>query len=108
MLVFRPESSLLYFDMHPVRDTIAERMRAKAMPPKPVMLEVSAAAYVDMHGAQMLAELAGELAVAGLQVLAVEARSSVRDRLRTEGVDAPLGGVNRFTTVADAVDNLHP
>jgi hypothetical protein len=36
----------------------------------------------------------------------VEARSSVRDRLRVEGVDEQLGGVNRFTTVADAVDEI--
>jgi len=33
---------------------------------------------------------------------AVEARSSVRDRLRDEGVDNKLGGINRFMTVADA------
>jgi hypothetical protein len=37
-------------------------------------------------------------------VQAVEARSSVRERLRGEEVDTKLGGVNRFTTVADAVE----
>jgi hypothetical protein len=52
----------------------------------------------------MLAELAGELTAAGIRFQAVEARSSVRDRLRGEGVDARLGGINRFTAVADAVD----
>jgi hypothetical protein len=31
----------------------------------------------------------------------------VRDRLRNEGVDDELGGVNRFTMVADVVDNLN-
>jgi hypothetical protein len=36
----------------------------------------------------------------------VEARSSVRDRLRQEGLDAKLGGVNRFTTVADVLDSF--
>jgi len=35
---------------------------------------------------------------------AVEARSSVRERLRGEGLDARLGGIDRFTSVADAVD----
>jgi hypothetical protein len=34
----------------------------------------------------------------------VEARSSVRERLRSEGVEARLGGIDRFTTVADAVE----
>ena len=32
--------------------------------------------------------------------------SSVRDRLRREGVDSKLGGVNRFTTVADVIDHF--
>jgi hypothetical protein len=30
----------------------------------------------------------------------------VRDRLRREGVDSKLGGVNRFTTVADVIDHF--
>jgi sulfate permease, SulP family len=91
-----------------VRDTITERVRAEATPPKLVILDLSAAAYVDLHAAHMLAELAEELTAAGIRVQAVEARSSVRERLRKEGVDARLGGVNRVTSVADAVDSLQP
>lgn len=104
VLVFRPEASLLYFNMDHVHDTISERVRAEVPPPKLVVLDLSAAAYVDMHAAQMLAELAGELTATGIRVQAVEARSSVRERLRSEGVDAKLGGIDRFTTVADAVE----
>ena len=40
----------------------------------------------------------------GIRFEAVEPRSSVGDRLRNEGVDGKLGGVNRFTTVADTID----
>ena len=87
-----------------MRDTIVERVRAEATPPKLVVLDLSAAPYVDMQSAHMLAELTGELTKAGVRVQAVEARSSVRDRLRNEGVDEKLGGINRFTTVADAVE----
>jgi len=36
----------------------------------------------------------------------VEARSSVRERLRGEGLDAQLGGVDRFTSVADVMDRV--
>ena len=50
-----------------------------------------------MHSAQMLGSLADELTAAGIRVQAVEARSSVRERLRSEGVDDKLGGINRFT-----------
>ncbi len=104
VLIFRPESGLLYFNMDHVRDTIAERVRAEATSPKLVVLDLSAAPYVDMHATQMLAELAGELTAAGIRVRAVEARSSVRERLRNEGVEEELGGINRFTSVADAVE----
>jgi MFS superfamily sulfate permease-like transporter len=102
--IFRPESGLVYFNMDHVRDTISERVRAESNPPKLVVLDLSATPRLDMHSAHMLSELAGELTAGGATIQAVEARSSVRDRLRSEGVDARLGGINRFTTVADAVE----
>ena len=104
VLIFRPESGLLYFNMDHVRDTIAERVRAETTPPKLLVLDLSAAPYVDMHAAHMLVELAGELTATGIHFQAVEARSSVRDRLRNEEVEEKLGGINRFTSVADAVE----
>jgi sulfate permease, SulP family len=104
VLIFRPESGLVYFNMDHVRDTILNRVRAEAVSPKLVVLDLSAAPHVDMHGAQMLASLAEELSAAGPRFLAVEARSSVRERLRGEGVDARLGGIDRFTSVADALE----
>ena len=104
VLIFRPESSLVYFNVDHVRDLILDRTRAEATPPKLVVLDLSAAPYVDMQSAHTLAGLADELTAAGIRVQAVEARSSVRDRLRSEGVDARLGGVNRDISVADAVE----
>jgi MFS superfamily sulfate permease-like transporter len=81
-----------------------DRVRAETPAPRFVVLDLSAAPLVDMHGAQMLGNVADELAAAGIRMQAVEARSSVRERLRGEGVDAKLGAVNRFTSVADAVE----
>ncbi len=102
--IFRPESGLMYFNMDHVRDTVLERARHDAPPASLVVIDLSAAPYVDMHGAHMLAELAEELRTAGHRVQAVEARSSVRDRLRREGVAERLGGLDRSTSVADAVE----
>jgi hypothetical protein len=36
----------------------------------------------------------------------VEARASVRDRLRAAGLDEKLGGINRFRTVAQVVEDF--
>src|SRR5437588_1372900 len=104
VLIFRPESGLIYFNMDHVRDTILDGVRAETTALKLVVLDLSAAPRVDMHSAQMLAELARELTATGVRVQAVEARASVRDRLRAEGVDAKLGGIDRFSTVVDAVE----
>ena len=77
----------------------------QATRPDLVLCDLSAAPLVDMHGAQMLVELHRELAAAGCRLQLVEARSSVRDRLRLEGVEDQVGRVNRFTTVAEALDD---
>jgi high affinity sulfate transporter 1 len=106
ILVVRPESGLFYFNVEHVRDAITERVRREVGPIELVVLDLSAAAYVDLQSAHTLAELAGELAASGVQMQVVEARSSVRERLRGEGLDAQLGGVDRFTSVADVMDRV--
>lgn len=106
VMIFRPESSLVYFNVDNVCDSILSRVHAEPTPPKLVVLDLSAAPLVDMQSAYMLAGMADELTAKYIRFQAVEPRSSVRDRLRHEGVDSKLGGVNRFTTVADAIDHF--
>ncbi len=106
VLIFRPESSIVYFNADHVRDAVAERVRAEAPCPKLVLCDLSAAPHVDMHAAQMLRELQSELAALGSRFQIVEARSSVRDRLRQEGLEEKVGRIDRSTTVADAVDEF--
>ena len=104
VLIFRPESGLVYFNVDNVCDGILRRVRAESTSPKLVVLDLSAAPHVDMQSAHTLASMADELTAKDIQFHAVEPRSSVRDRLRHEGVDGKLGGINRFNTVADVID----
>jgi SulP family sulfate permease len=106
VLIFRPESALFYFNMDNVCEAVLSRVRAEPVPPKLVVLDLSAAPRVDLHSAHALAAMATEITARGVRFQALEARSSVRDRLRNEGVDGKLGGINRFTSVADAVDDF--
>jgi sulfate permease, SulP family len=106
VLIFRPESGLVYFNVDHVRDSIIDSAFAESMPPKLLILDLSACPLVDMQSALALGDMAGELTARGIRVQAVEARSSVRDRLRSEGVDARLGGINRFSSIADVLDNF--
>jgi high affinity sulfate transporter 1 len=106
VMIFRPESLLVYFNIDNVCDVILSRVHGEPTPPKLVVLDLSAAARVDMQSAHMLAGIADELTAEGIQFHAVEPRSSVRERLRHEHVDGKLGGINRFTTVADVIDHF--
>jgi sulfate permease, SulP family len=106
ILIFRLESALIYFNMDHVRDTILDRVHAETPRPKLVLLDLSDAPQVDMHSAQMLGNLADELKTAGIGFQAVESHASVRERLRSEGVDSKLGGVDRLTALADVVDTF--
>ena len=108
VLIFRPESGLIYFNVDYVCDSILDRVRAEATPPKLVVLDLSAAPRVDLQSVHALAGLADEIRAQGIRFQAVEARSSVRDRLRNEGVDGKLGGIDRHSTVADAVESIQP
>jgi high affinity sulfate transporter 1 len=105
-LIFRPEASLVYFNVDHVCTTILDRVRQEAVPPRLVVLDLSAAPYIDLQSAHALAGLAEELGKEGSRLQVAEARSAVRDRLHGEGLDIRLGGVNRFTSVADALDRL--
>jgi high affinity sulfate transporter 1 len=106
VMIFRPESVLIYFNVDNVCDAILSRVRVEATPPKLVVLDLSAAPIVDMQSAHTLASMSTELGAMSIQFHAVEPRSSVRDRLRREGVDIKLGGIDRFTTVADVIDHF--
>jgi len=106
VMIFRPESGLVYFNVDHVCETILNRVRSESIPPRLVVLDLSAAPRLDLQSAHALASMADELTAKSIRFQAVEPRSSVRDRLRKEGVDGKLGGVNRFTTVADVIDNF--
>jgi len=106
MLIFRVESGLLYFNIDHVIDAVLNRVRAESTPPTLVLCDLSNAPYVDMQGAQTLAGLADKLAATGIRLQAVQARATVRDRLRAEGLDEKLGGINRFSTVDQVVEDF--
>jgi MFS superfamily sulfate permease-like transporter len=100
-LLVRPQAGLVYFNIGHVCDTILERTRASHA--KFVVLDLSAAPYIDLQSAEALATLADELLRQGTTIHAVDARAVIRDRLRLAGAEEKLGGVNRYSSIADVV-----
>jgi SulP family sulfate permease len=89
-----------------VRDRVAARLRAEVAPPKIVILDLSASPHVDIQACGVLKSMGDDIKATGARLQIVEARSSVRDRLRAEGIVERLSPINRFTSVADAVEDF--
>src|SRR5215467_4825837 len=104
ILIFRVEASLAYFNIEHVHDAVMDKVASGSVRPRLVLCDLSTSPYVDLEGAHMLAGLTTELEATGIRMAVVEARSSVRDRLRAEGLDEKLGGIDRFRTVAEVVE----
>ena len=106
VLICRVESSLLYFNIEHVRDTLVAKVDAAPEPVKLVLCDLSNAPHVDLASAEMLNELQRELSGRGIEFRIVEARSSVRDFLRVEGLDEKVGHIGRFKSIADVIDEF--
>lgn len=104
VLLFRVEASLVYFNTEHVYDSVLARLDASPEPVRLVVWDLSTSPMVDMAGARLVKTLHAELEKRGIPLRLAEARSSVRDMLRTEGIEEKVGRINRFTTVADAID----
>jgi MFS superfamily sulfate permease-like transporter len=105
-LLFRTEASLLYFNADYVRDAVMKRVAETGAGLRLAICDLSTSPYVDLTGAQMLAELHKELAAVNVRLQIVEARASVRDRLAAEGVEEKVGRIGRFRSLGDAVDDF--
>jgi len=106
VLAFRVESSIVYFNAEHILDCVLARLEATNDPVRFVVCDLSNSGYVDMAGAEMLRTLHRELTKRSIPLCLVEARSSVRDMLRVEGVEDMVGHIDRFTTLPDAIEGF--
>jgi high affinity sulfate transporter 1 len=106
ILAFRVEASVLYFNAEHVFDTVVARAASSRDPIRLAICDLSTSPYVDMAGAEMFRTLHAELAKRGITFRLVEARSSVRDMLRVEGMDEAAGRIDRFTSLAEAIEDF--
>lgn len=102
--IVRPETGIVYFNADFIRDRVIRRVRASHPPVETVICDLSASPLMDLAGAEMMKDLDAELRAMGVRLQIVEARAAVRDRLRAEGLEERTGRLDRFTTVADAVE----
>ncbi|WP_011297383.1 SulP family inorganic anion transporter [Cupriavidus necator] len=106
ILIFRAESSLLYFNVEHVRSVVWRAIRSSALPLRLVVCDLSVCPVVDLAGARMLATLHKELQAAGIELRLVAAHAVVRDMLRAEGLEERVGYFGRRISVADVIEEF--
>ncbi len=103
MLTFRVESSILYFNVEHVQQTVLDGVGREGAGLRLVVCDLSSSPYVDLAGARMLQNLASDLASRGVAFRLAEARATVREMLRAAGLEDTVGRIEHGTTVAEAI-----
>ncbi len=105
-LIFRPEASLLYFNVEYVCATVRQKLAIGVT--ELVICDLGSAPGIDLQSAETLTDFGRELSSVGIRMRVVEARASVRDLLRSAGDESVIGSLDRNDTVADAIETLAP
>lgn len=104
-LIFRPESSLLYFNVDHVRRAVWDKLRTSP-PLQLVVCDLSNAPFVDVAGARMLIRLNEELQERQAHLRIVEPHARVRDLLRASGLETQVGYFGRRMTLDDILSEF--
>lgn len=102
VLVFRVESSLLYFNADYVRQVLTLRFAADSQL-RLVICDLSNSPVIDLGGARMLAALQRDLAARNVPLRLVEAHAANRDLLRAEGLEQQVGYFGRHLSIAQII-----
>ncbi len=102
VLIFRVESSLLYFNTEYVRQTVWAQV-VRALELRVVICDLSNSPHVDVASARMLSALQRDLSKRGVVLRLAEAHAKNRDLLRAEGLEVQVGYLGRYLSVDQAV-----
>lgn len=105
IVIFRTESSILYFNAQYIRQVVWERLQATPGL-RLAVSDLSDSPFVDVAGAAMLAGLHRELAKRGIRLRVVEAHANVRDLLRAVGLEEQVGYLGRHMSVEQAIEEF--
>lgn len=102
VLIFRPESSLLYFNVDHVRQAVWNRLLSSANVGL-VVCDLSNSPFLDVAGADMLLGMERDLGERQTALRIVEAHAKARDLLRAAGLEERTGYLGRQISVDKAV-----
>jgi sulfate permease, SulP family len=104
VLIVRIESAILYFNSDFIREEIMSKLNEADQSVKTLIMDMNSSPRIDITGARLLKRLFTDLKARGIALKIAEARSEVRDKLRSENLEELLGHISRFVSVDDLVE----
>ena len=103
VLVVRSEGALLYFNVDHVRDQLTALLHARAAAPRLLIFFMGNVPYVDLAGAELLADLHATLLERGIEFRLAETHGTVREALRRLGSAHAAALAEAHQTVDDVL-----
>jgi SulP family sulfate permease len=103
VLVVRSEGALLYFNVDHVRDQLMALLHGRAEAPGLLIFFMGNVPYVDLAGAQLLADLHASLLERGIALRLAETHGTVREALRRLGPSHAAALAEAHQTVDDVL-----
>lgn len=104
VLIVRVESPILYFNVENIKERIWLKINSEITIVNTVILDLNSSPSVDIAGARFLKQLFIDLKTNKINLKIAEARSEVRDILRSENLEEIFGPISRFVSVDDLVE----
>ncbi|TMI64667.1 MAG: sulfate permease [Bacteroidetes bacterium] len=104
VLIVRIESSIFYFNADFIREVIMSKIKKANNSVNTIIFDLSSSPHIDIAGARLLKRLFTDLNAKGITLKIAEARSEVRDKLRSEKLEDFFGHFSRFISVHDLVE----
>ncbi|MCX6160322.1 MAG: SulP family inorganic anion transporter [Ignavibacteriae bacterium] len=105
VLLFRVESSLLYFNVTNIYNKVWQKVLSCDESLKTVIFDLGSSPGVDMAGARIIKRLYLNLKAKGISLRIVDAYAGVRDMLRSEDLEHLLGRISRMDTINEIVED---
>jgi SulP family sulfate permease len=106
VVVLRIESSILYFNAENILEKINHHLVSRGPGTRLLVLDLTAAPYVDVAGSKMLLNLVQVLNQENVRVRIIGALSNVREILRKQGLEEITGHISRSRTIDDVVSEF--
>ncbi len=106
ILAFRVESSLYYFNVEHVYQTVISEVETADPTLQAVVCDLSTSPNIDLAGAGLLNRLHETLAARGIRFTVAEAHAEARDLLRIEGFEAKEGHISRKESLDAAIRRI--